>query len=178
MSIPVSAWVNSVEWSPSDLYCFIATQDSILTIVNNSSQKIASMNLFHSPICFFMPSTDYSLFAVGFDRHIYEYVLDGDLAKENPNSTWVCKRNITGGSYPVNKTPQLDYVSKSVIETKSSSIMEVMKKFEGAQKRNSQIITSTNTQNIHAAPISSVNSNSDLIITTDYAGFLKTWKFS
>ena len=177
MTITVSAWVNCVEWSLSDLYCFIATQDSVLTIVDTSSKKLVSLNLFHSPICFFMPSTDNSLFAVGFDRHIYEYALDADSSKENSNSAWACKRNITGGPYPVNKTPPLDNSTKSVIETKSSSIMEVMKKFEGAQKRNSLIITSTNTQNIHAAPISSVNLNNGMIITTDYAGFLKTWKF-
>ena len=176
MSIRVNAWVNAVSWSPSNLYCYIATQDSVMTVVNTSSQNSINVNLYHSPICYFVPVSDYSVYAISFDRHIYEYTEDEKLNKEENNFNWVCKRNITGGIYPVRKTPTTETGSKSVSETKTS-IMDVMKKFEaGNQKKQSLIITSTSNQNIHSAQVNSANLVNDTIVTTDYAGFLKLWK--
>ncbi len=176
MTIPVSAWVNCVDWSPSNSFCFIATQDSVMTVVDTSSQKIASVYLYHSPITLFVPITDTSIYVVGFDRQIYEYLEDENSRKDDSNWTWVCKRNITGGLYPLKKTPTQENQPKSIIETRSASIVDMMKKFEIGQKKNSLIITSTNTLNIHSAQINSASYINDSIVTTDYAGFLKIWK--
>lgn len=175
MSIRVNAWVNAVSWSPSNSYCFIATQDSVMTVVNTSSQNIISVNLYHSPICYFVPVSDSSVFAISFDRHIYEYTEEEKQNKEENSQNWICKRNITGGIYPVRRTPT-ETGAKSVTETKTS-IMDVMKKFEvGNQKKQSLIITSTSNQNIHSAQVNSANLVNGTIVTTDYAGFLKLWK--
>jgi len=175
MTIRLSAWATSVGWSPSNLYGFVATQDSIMTVIDTSSQNIASVYLYHSPICHFVPITDTSLFVIGFDRHIYEYSED---EKSEDNWLWTCKRNITGGIYPVKKTPTVDNKSKPIIEQRSGSIMDVMKKFEvGTQKKQSLIITSTNNQNIHSAQINSAIVTNDSLVTTDNAGFLKIWKY-
>jgi hypothetical protein len=177
MSIRLNAWANTVAWSPSNLFCFIATQDSVMTVVDTSSQKIASVYLYHAPICQFVPASETSVYVIGFDRHIYEYTEDDNLANEDANTTWICKRNISGGIYPVKKTPTTESQSKSIVETKSASIMDVMRKFDGGlQKKQSLVITSNNNQNIHSAQVNSANLANDTIVTTDYAGFLKLWK--
>jgi hypothetical protein len=174
MTLRLSAWANSVGWSPTNKYCFIATQDSVLTIIDTSSQKILSVNLYHAPICHIIPQTDNSLFVIGFDRHIYEYSEDQN---SGDNWTWSCKRNITGGLYPVKRTPTTNDNKVITVNEQKGSIMDMMKKFEVGQKKQSLVITSTNNQNIHSAPINSAIVTDNSMVTCDNAGFLKIWKF-
>lgn len=159
--------MNAVNWSPSGNSCFIATHDSVLTIIDNVNNTQSSVNLTHSSGSHIIAVSDTQIYVVGFDRHIYLY--------ENSGDKWAFKKCLT------KETPLLDQGrgSSVVIEpTVGGGIAERLKQFGGgaAVKKTSIVVTSQVQKNIHSANINSAYLiNNKYIATTDYAGFVKFW---
>lgn len=58
----------------------------------------------------------------------------------------------------------------------TASVSDAFKKFGGFVKKPSVIVSSnTQSNNHHLANISSVNYSNGVIITSDFAGFIKVW---
>jgi hypothetical protein len=76
----------------------------------------------------------------------------------------------------ITKNDSLIDITKKNEESTGTSIHERMKMFSGVNKKQSIIITSNpQPKNIHSANINSISLCEDLVITSDYAGFIKTW---
>lgn len=167
MSFPLSGWINSLSWSPSGKYAFIASHDAGLTIVDTKNKSYSTLYVSHSPISSIIPISDNLICVVGFDRHIYQYSL-------NDNLIWAYKNCLT----KEDSLPQT--VTRGAIsEPISSSIQDRLKQFQGGfgqSKKQSIAITTTSQKNIHSANINSVNLVSGKsLITSDFAGFVKVW---
>jgi hypothetical protein len=167
MNFPLSGWVNSVNWSPSGNYAYIATHDAGLTIVDTKNKSSSTIYVSHSPISSIIPISDNLICVVGFDRHIYQYCL-------NDNLTWTYKKCLT----KEDSLPQI-VTRDAISEPFSSSIQDRLKQFQGGfgqSKKQSFAITTTSQKNIHSANINSVNLVSGKsLITSDFAGFVKVW---
>jgi len=161
MSFNLSAWVNAVAWSPSSNFCFLSTHDSVLTVVDNLKQTKVTVNLSHSPITSIVPVSDKLIYAVAYDRHIYEYELT--------NGEWLIKRTITkDGGTPSGATTE---------SSGNVGVAAMLSKFQGGtQKKQSVLVTSTVQKNIHSSTVNSMSLfNNNIIVTSDYTGFVKMW---
>lgn len=159
MTVSVSAWVNYLAWSPSNNYIFIATHDSVLTVINNSDQSTLNINLSHSPVAFILPISDSKIYLVGYDRHIYLYESDSNC------NSWVLNRCLTKETNPTKNE-----------QTTTGGLIDKIKNFEGgSQKRQSLNTSSTVQKNFHNSNISSAHICGNYLITTDFTGFVKTW---
>ena len=67
--------------------------------------------------------------------------------------------------------------SDSQAETSSSSIANKLKMFNLQNKKQSIVVGSSSLKNIHSSNINSFSVCNNQVITTDYSGFVKVWKF-
>lgn len=161
MSLTMGGWVNFTCWSPSSKYCFIASHDAMMNVINTSDQSVEKVYLSHSPLSFIIPVSDTLIYGVGYDRHIYQYGYSDD------SKSWVLTKTIT---------KQDENKVGSTESTGTGSVLERLKKFEGGYgKKQSLIVTTTVQNNIHSANINSANLVNGNIVTSDYAGFIKIW---
>jgi actin related protein 2/3 complex subunit 1A/1B len=73
MTIKADAWVNDVCWSKSGNFCFAATHDAIVYVIDNKQKNYNIIYLNHSPFSNIVALSDNSFIGVSFDRHIYIY---------------------------------------------------------------------------------------------------------
>jgi len=81
MTFSLNAWVNGVCWSPSNKFCFAATHDAIITVINIAENKKDSIYLNHSAASSIIPISDGEIYVISFDRHIYKYSLDSNTGE-------------------------------------------------------------------------------------------------
>lgn len=158
MTIQLSAWVNTVAWNPTSSFCYIATHDAVFTVVNNNDKTITTINLTHSPFNHIVPQSNTSFVGVGFDRHIYLYEYDADKTKIELKNT-LTKTQVAEETGPV-----------------KTGVSDIMKRFDAGQKKSIQVGSNANNfKHIHPALINSGHVLGNTVITSDYAGFIKTW---
>ncbi len=151
-----------MSWSPSNKYVFIATHDAVLTVYNVIKNTEVTIGLIHSPISQIVPISDSSFIAVAYDRNIYQYECDS-------NDLWAIKRSLTKESNPVSSS----ITTQS--EGTSMSVQDRVKQFGALQKKQSLIVTSSIQFNIHRANVNSAVFDGKNLLTSDYAGFVKSW---
>lgn len=143
-----NAWVTSVNWAPNGAYGIAASQNATIGIIDYKNNKANVIRCTHSPATVIIPNGNGSFYAIGYDRHIYEYVESG--------GKWKVKRIVTEeneklkGKSPSEK-PQSQNKENLAVHTKQSAI-------------------------VHPSLISSAAIRGKEMITTDVTGFIKYWK--
>lgn len=159
MNFSLGAWVNNVCWSPSNNFAFVATHDSIISVLNTKGNTKDSIYLNHSPASSIVSLSDTEILVISFDRHIYRYKLEGE--------EWKMIKAITK-----------DEEKKDEGKKEGNSMADRMKMFtQSAKKQSLQTGSSSNAKNIHKSQINSSVVSKDGLITSDFTGFIKIWKY-
>jgi len=194
----LSAWVNCVAWTPNNQYSFIATHDAYLHVINSSDKSTVSIPLSHSPFSHIIVPNNTNLFGIGFDRHLYQYTFDQtsgwrflksltkdhisnpegvassfvDVVKDNPLIQGSRNSGVVSGGIQ----DRLSTFQAGSRASVSGGIQDRLSTFQAGPKPKLSIkVTSTVQTNIHSANVNSVNFIENHLVTSDYAGFIKTW---
>lgn len=144
------AWLNSVTFTPDGAYGIAASQNAIIGVLDFKKNKQEVIRCKHSAISVVYPYSNEGFYAIGYDRHIYDYVLK--------DGKWEIKRLVT------EENEKLLGVKKDEGE-------------DDKQKgKTGLVVRMKKSPVVHPSFVTSVAVKGNEMITTDVAGFLKYWK--
>ena len=152
-----NCWINSVTWTLSGKFGLAAGQDSTIEVIDYKNKKTDVINCKHSPVTFILANGDNSFYAVCYDRNILEY--------EKKENQWKVKKTITDES-GIKLAEKL---------SKGRDLSDVIKICRSYHKVEVKSLATKKNPHLHKSIISSVNIRNKILITSDFAGFVKCW---
>ena len=162
-------WAIACNWSLDGDYAYISSQNGIIDVIDWKKGTDTIIQLNHSPVTYIIPNSEHSFYAIGYDRQVYLY--------EETGGKWVLKKIIIEtGKKEDSKGNKISVGGMS--NEASGGVAEALSKMHAKDnnKKASIIITTQQTDVLHATNISSATIKGSDLITSDLAGFVKYWK--